>query len=207
MIMEIFKWKGCNSKRIFPQYFSPIVPTENTGKQKPEDILKEKSCNCIHIIFQKTSRGKCKDFYRKVCREGGSKAYMEMFAKIFFAPLKINSSFSVPQKISLWKFSELVVNTSPTTRSQQAWEAPTSSIIILYGKLWIPSATREKLFSLWSFCLLFAYYKLLIAHQPSPWETGDEGQRTSITAEVMWSSSYKTRWGTRWGNAHGEHKL
>lgn len=87
----------------------------------------------------------------------------------------------MPQKISLWKFSELVVNTSPTTSSLQAWEAPTSFIIILYGKLWIPAVAGEKLFSLWSFCFLFGYYELLTAYQLSPWEMEDKGEHTSIT--------------------------
>lgn len=65
---------------------------------------------------------------------------MEMFVQIFDypdCPLKINSLFAVPQKISLWKFSGLVANTLPTGSTVRAWEAPTSSIMILYDTLWI----------------------------------------------------------------------
>lgn len=61
-----------------------------------------------------------------------------MFVKIFAClngPLKVNSLFSMPQELSPWKFSGLVVNTLPTGSTIEAWEAPTPSVIILYGTL------------------------------------------------------------------------
>ena len=74
------------------------------------------------------------------------------------------------QKISLGKFSGLAVNTLPTTRSIQAWEAPL--MFTNYhssGKIWILSEVGiqdKKLLSFW-FCLLL--FARLSVYQVSPW--------------------------------------
>lgn len=69
-----------------------------------------------------------------------------------------------------------------------------SSITILYGKLQfsleqVKSCSAFVFSSSW----LLINYSLLIS--PFPWKLRAKGEHMSITLQVIWSSSNKTRWG------------